>query len=157
MRNSVSLAELSGIPTSEVANLSVEEFSMLFEELAGMKTACKKYKTILHNACIQKFADDAADERANQGKETGSVRLQAGDYEVVCDLPKDVDWDQASLRKAIEKIRSFGEPVEDYVNVKYSVPETKYNAWPESLKSIFAPARTVKTGKQTFKIERREK
>ena len=30
----------------------------------------------------------------------------------------------------------------------------KYNAWPPAIRDLFAPARTLKTGKPTFQLER---
>ena len=48
----------------------------------------------------------------------------------------------------------MGEPVSDYVTTTIKVSETKYGGWPTSLKSIFAAARTVATGKPTYKIEK---
>ena len=38
------------------------------------------------------------------------------------------------------------------MDVSYRISETKFNAWPESLKSAFAPARTLKTGKPGFRL-----
>ena len=32
------------------------------------------------------------------------------------------------------------------------ISETKFNAWPETLKSAFAPARTLRTGKPSFRL-----
>ena len=40
----------------------------------------------------------------------------------------------------------------EYVDISYRISETKFNAWPESLKSAFAPARTLKTGKPGFRL-----
>ena len=61
------------------------------------------------------------------------------------------------LAQSIETIKKMGEPIDQYVTTKYNVAETKWNAWPESLREIFAPARLVGTGRETFKIERKGK
>ena len=39
-----------------------------------------------------------------------------------------------------------------YVDIAIKVPERKYTAWPESIRTAFAPARTVKTGKPSFRL-----
>jgi hypothetical protein len=127
---------------------------MLLEEMTEIKAETKRLDSILHSVFVARFSDPATEARSRMGKDTGTVRIKYDDYTVVADLPKDVDWDQTALKKAVQTIASYGEPVEDYVTVKYSVPETKYTAWPESIKTVFAPARTVGTGKPTFKIEK---
>jgi hypothetical protein len=38
------------------------------------------------------------------------------------------------------------------VEVSYRVSETKFGAWPETLKSAFVAARTLKTGKPSFRL-----
>ena len=154
MRNRVSLAQLSDMPTKEAAKLPIEQLAMLLEEMTEMKAETKRLDGLLHSVFVARFSDLAAESRSRMGKDTGTVRMKYDDYTVVADLPKDVDWDQAALKKAVQTIASYGEPVEDYVTVKYSVPETKYTAWPESIKAVFASARTVGTGKPTFKIEK---
>jgi len=45
-----------------------------------------------------------------------------------------------------------GDNPAEYVEISYRVSETKFNAWPETLKSAFAPARTLKTGKPGFRL-----
>ena len=48
--------------------------------------------------------------------------------------------------------RANGDDPSEYVDISYRISETKFNAWPESLKSAFAPARTLKTGKPGFRL-----
>ena len=154
MKNSVDLAQLIEMPVEEAKSLSVEQIVTLLEELTELKNKLKRYDFSVHAMLHGKFADEAAQVRSKTGKDTGTVRLKVSDYVIVADLPKDVDWDQAELKNAAKAIEKMGEPVEQYVSIKLSVSETKYNAWPDSLKTIFAAARTVGTGKPTFKIEK---
>jgi hypothetical protein len=85
------------------------------------------------------------------GKDTGTVRLVDGDFTVVADLPKRVEWDQAKLAAMVERIRAAGEDPAEYVEITFKVPERAYVAWPEAIRQGFEPARTVKTG--TLKID----
>jgi hypothetical protein len=154
MENRITLEQLRKMQVNEIANLSPEELAMLCEELSALKADTKLFDNRLHAGLVERFSKQAAEARKAQGKDTGTVRLSADGYVVVADLPKDVDWDQAELKKSVEIIASQGEPVEQYVNIKYAVPESKYNAWPESLKAIFAPARSVGVGRETFKFNK---
>ena len=44
------------------------------------------------------------------------------------------------------------EPPGQYVEVSFKVSERAYTAWPERIRQAFEPARTVRTGRQTFKL-----
>lgn len=157
MKNSVSLAQLQELGSTKVSNLPIDQLAMLLEEMTELKAKCRLYDNLLHSALVDRFAKLAAEARAKDGKDTGRVRLDIDEHIVIADLPKDVEWDQTKITSAIETIRSWNEPVEDYVSIKYSVSETKYNAWPETIRNLFAASRTVGTGKPTFKIERADK
>lgn len=67
--------------------------------------------------------------------------------------PKKVKWDQTKLADLYEQIKKGNENPLDYMKVEYDVPETKYKAWPEVIKSEFVDARTVERGNPTLKIE----
>ena len=86
------------------------------------------------------------------GKDTGIVHFDDGHVRVTADLPKRVEWDQRRLAEVVRRIANGGENPAEYVEISYRVSETKFNAWPESLKSAFAPARTLKTGKPGFRL-----
>ena len=90
--------------------------------------------------------------RAEQRKDTGTVRFTDGDVTVVADLPKRVDWNQDKLAAVVERIRAAGNDPTEYVEVTYKVPERAYAAWPPHIRDAFTGARTVRTGKATFKL-----
>ena len=71
---------------------------------------------------------------------------------VVADLPKRVEWDQGKLAAVVERIRATGDDPAEYVEVTYKVAERAYTAWPEHIRSAFTAARTVRTGRSTFKL-----
>ena len=50
------------------------------------------------------------------------------------------------------QLAAAGERVEDYLDVEYSVSESRFNHWPAALRAQFEPARTVKPGKPTFRL-----
>jgi len=154
MKNSITLSDLESLSASKTAKMPIEQIVLLVDELSELKALTKKYDGFLHNLLVSRFSDEADKLRGAAGKDTGSVRIEVDGYVVTADLAKDVDWDQGALRRAATAIAAMNEPVEDYVTIKYSVPESKYKAWPQSIKAIFDPARTVNTKKPTFKIEK---
>jgi hypothetical protein len=56
------------------------------------------------------------------------------------------------LGEIARRITESGDDAKQYVEIAYRVSETKFNAWPETLKSAFEPARTVKSGKPSYRL-----
>jgi hypothetical protein len=62
-------------------------------------------------------------------------------------IPKQVKWDQSMLHDLFEQCKASNENPLDYLSISYDVPESRYKAWPTSIRESFEPARTVTTGK----------
>lgn len=153
-RNHATLARLDEMETSEFRSIPLYQIELLLEELATMKADAKRYEAQISCEMSRRFSDQAQAERRLQCKDTGTVRLACGDHVIVADLPKEVTWDQDKLAQVVDGISAWdGECASDYVNIKYGVDERKFTAWPPSLQATFVYARTVKTGKATYKIE----
>ena len=67
-------------------------------------------------------------------------------------MAEDDAADPKTATTVAQRIAANGDDPSEYVEISYRISETKFNAWPESLKSAFAPARTLKTGKQGFRL-----
>lgn len=151
-RNMPSLADLIDVPVTEIASFPVE---MLVALQVGINAASDQLAAISNHfdaALDARYSVRAGDERRVHGKDTGTIRFRDDDVEVIADLPKRVDWDQSQLATLIERIRASGDDPNDYVDITIKVPERKYSAWPDTIRSAFEPARTVRTGKPTFRL-----
>jgi hypothetical protein len=152
LSNRPTLASVRSMPIAEVAELLAEHLALLQEEAAEALDAAKQIKEQVDGAIALRFAGHAEAERRAAGKDTGTVRFDRDGVTVVADLPKKVDWDQRLIAPVVERIRAAGDDPSQYVDIAIKVPERKYGAWPENIRTAFAPARTVKTGKQTFHL-----
>jgi len=85
-------------------------------------------------------------------KDTGVVHFDDGNVRITADLPKKIEWDQTRLAEIARRISESGEDPKQYVEITFRVSETKFNAWPDTLKSSFNAARTVKTGKPSYRL-----
>lgn len=150
--NRPTLSSVRTLPLGEVASLPAEHLALLQEDAAAALEASKQQKEWLDGAIALRFAGPAEAERRAAGKDTGSVRFEQDGVTVVADLPKKVEWEQRLIADVVERIRAAGEDPGQYVEITIKVPERKYAAWPDNIRAAFAPARTVKTGKQTFKL-----
>ena len=80
------------------------------------------------------------------------MHFDDGLVRVTADLTKKIEWDQTKLAAIVKRIAANGDNPGEYVEMSYRISETKFNAWPESLKSSFVAARTLKTGKADFRL-----
>ncbi len=90
--------------------------------------------------------------RHDVDKDTGVVHFDDGNVRITADLPKKIEWDQTRLAEIARRISESGDDPKQYVEITFRVSETKFNAWPETLKSSFNAARTVKTGKPSYRL-----
>ena len=107
----------------------------------------------LDGAIALRYADRAAALRRDQGKDTGTIRFEDDGVVIVADLPKKVEWDQEQLAAVAARIRASGDDPADYIETALRVSERAYGAWPPAIRAVFEPARTVKTGKPSFRLE----
>lgn len=154
--NRPSLEDIRKLPIGEIAALPADQLALLQEDAEAAFQAAKTVKDWLEGAIALRYGDRAASARAAEGKDTGTVRFDDRPVAVIADLPKRVEWDQAQLATLVERIRASGEDPSEYVELAFKVPERKYAAWPAHIRSAFAPARTVRTGKSTFVLRLRE-
>ena len=143
--------DLIDLSPQEIVNLPIELLAILQSEIDARLKQNKAIKARFDAALILRYAARATEERQTAGKDTGTVRLEDGDFTVVVDLPKRIAWDQSQLAKMADGIRAAGDDPSEYVDVTFKVAERKYTAWPEYLRRDFEPARTVKPG--TLKVE----
>jgi hypothetical protein len=158
MRNVITLAQFDKMADKSIQSLSVSDLEVLLDELAAINKLSKKRSARLSAEMSRRFADEAKRLRASKGTDTGSVRIASDGKTIVADLPKKVTWDQAKMAKAVAVIQSWGTPgnpinLAEYVDTEYTIPERRFTNWPSDITRIFADARTVSTGTQTFKFE----
>jgi hypothetical protein len=56
------------------------------------------------------------------------------------------------LAAIAQRIAAAGESVEEFIDVSYSISESRFQNWPSTLRSQFEAARTVKPGKSTYRL-----
>jgi hypothetical protein len=98
------------------------------------------------------YGDDARAQLLDAGKDTGTTHLTDGDLAITVEIKKSVSWDQDELAAIAQRIASNGDDPAEYIDVKYSVSERKFAAWPETLRRPFEAARTLKPAKPAFRL-----
>lgn len=152
--NRITLDAIRAMPVGEIAALPADALATLQEDADAALKSAKTLKDWLDGAIALKFGERAREARASLGKDTGTVRFSDGAVTIVADLPKKVEWDQGKLAALVETIRASGEDPAQYIEISFSVSERAYGAWPDAIRRAFEPARTLKTGKPTFRLLR---
>jgi len=150
--NRPTLDALRQMAVSDVIALPAEHLALLQTDAREALDAAKRMQDWIEAAIALRYEQRAVGARAAAGKDTGTVRFQDGTVEVVVDLAKRVDWHQPRLAALSEQIRVGGEDPGQYVEVSFKVSERAYTAWPERIRAAFEPARTVRTGKPTYRL-----
>ena len=139
-------------PVGALAQHSAERLFRMRNIAADRLAAGKALSDHIDQAIDFKWSERARNLRHDAGKDTGVVHFDEDEVRITADLPKKVDWDQARLADMTRRIAESGDDPRQYVEITYRVSETKFNAWPETLKSAFEAARTVKTGKPSYRL-----
>ena len=142
------------LETGQIAQLTAPELACVIDDLAEQRAALALVEDKVRAALDLKYGQRARQRRAEEGKDTGTVRFEDNGFVVIAELPKRVKWDQDKLRHAGEIIRTgWGDDPADYIKTKLEVSETAYANWPRPVRELFTPARTVETGKPVYRIK----
>jgi hypothetical protein len=150
--NHISLDDLRRMAVGDIAALPAEQLTLLQDEAADALRRAKTACDWLDGAVALKYGDRAHASRQAAGKDTGTIRFDDGAVTVIADLPKRVDWDEDKLAALVDRIRAEGDDPAEYVDVAIKVPERKFAAWPSHIRSAFEDARTVRTGRPSFRL-----
>ena len=143
------VAEMS---VAQIAALPADQLQEAHINLLTLQTAIKGVLDRFSTALDQRYAEQALAVRQANGRDFGVCHLNDGSLRVTVDVPKRVQWDQAQLAEIAQRIAAAGDKVSDYIDTDYSVSESRFNAWPSTLKETFAKARTVKPGKASYRL-----
>lgn len=150
--NHPTLDDIRLLPLGKVIDLPAEHLTLLQEEARSRLDIARRALDWIEGAIAMRYEQRAIAARAATGKDTGTVRFLDGNVEITADLPKKVEWDQHRLADLVARIRAGGEDPGEYVEVSFKVGERAYAAWPERIRTAFEPARTVRTGKPTYRL-----
>jgi len=112
-----------------------------------------KQRAELEEKLLEAIKEDVSNQLSGNHYGAGTATVRIGDKSVKVVISKKVSWDNDLLKDVQEHLVKRGEDPSEYIDVKYSVMENKYKAWPSSLQTLFEPARTVDISKPTITVE----
>jgi len=148
--------ELAELSVGQLAALPVHKLAEADQNLNDLIAWTKQIRSKLDAALTQRYGDQAQAALRTSGRDFGTTHLAEGSIHVKVEISKRVKWDQQRLKDIAQRIAASGDRVEDYIDAKLSVSESRYTNWPPTLQQQFAAARTVEAGKPTFTLTVKE-
>ena len=145
-------ADLAGMTVAQLVTLAIADFTTAEHNVDEAIAYLKQLRTKLDAAKLQRFGEQARAALHDSGRDFGTAHVNDGPLHVKYELPKKVSWNQTILKEMAERIVASGDKVEDYIDIKLSVSESRYTNWPQALQEQFAAARTVEEGKPTITL-----
>ena len=109
---------------------------------------------MLQTGLEMRYADEARAQLLAKGQDTGTTHILDGDFDITGEIGKDVKWEPKGLTELVAKIEATGSDPREYVEIKYSVSEAKFKAWPQTLRAPFEALRTVTPKAPKFVLRR---
>jgi len=131
----ITASRLTTVPTGAIAQLT--------DLLDTVAVRIKAAQAVVVQTVTDRYGEQAKTQLLAEGRDTGTTHIADGDIDVAVEIGKDVKWEQATLKQLARRIAEGGEDPAEYIEVKYTVSERKYSAWPDTIRRVFEPARTV--------------
>ena len=145
-------ADIAEMSVNQLAALPPTQKAEIDKNLDAAIDWLKKARTKFDAALDQRYGQQARAALHESGRDFGTAHISDGPLHLKFELPKKVTWNQQQLVEIAERIVASGDKVESYLDVKLSVPESRYTNWPPALQQQFAAARTVDSGKPSFTL-----
>lgn len=146
--DSITQARLATVPTGGIAEL--------IGLLDNFGNRIKAAQAEVQKTLTGRFAERARLQLLADGRDTGTTHIQDDEFDITVEIGKDVKWDQTKLPAIWDRIAASGDDPRQYIEVKYSVSETKFKAWPQTLRAPFDALRTVTPKAPKFVLRRQE-
>ena len=145
-------ADIAAMSTAQLVALPITDFVAAERNVDEATAYLKQLRAKLDAAKLQRYGEQARSALRESGRDFGTAHVSDGALHVKYELPKKVTWSQPILKEMAERIVASGDKVEHYIDIKFSVSESRYSNWPPALQEQFAAARTVEEGKPNITL-----
>jgi len=150
--NALTPDSLLTLPVDDLVTLPSETLCYLHHDATQQFAAAKTLVDHLEQVLTAKYAARANALRHVLGENTDIVQFDDDGVRITVHWPTTVEWDQAQLAAIARRLIASGEDPADTLDLTYHIPETRFNAWPDTLKTAFAKARNVRTASPDFRL-----
>ena len=137
-----------------IRDLPLENVAALQRFISDAKSELGTLSNMLQTGLEMRYADAARAQLLAQGKDTGTTHIEDAGFDITVEVGKDVKYEPKGLAELVAKIEATGGDPREYVEIKYSVSEAKFKAWPQTLRAPFEALRTVTPKAPKFVLRR---
>lgn len=137
-----------------IRDLPLENVVSLQRFIAEAKSDLATLNAMVQTGLELRYLEQAKAQLLAQGKDTGTTHILDADHDIGVEIGKEAKYEPTGLAKLVAKIKANGSDPSEYVDIKYSVSEAKYKAWPQVLRAPFEALRTVTPKTPKFSIRR---
>ncbi|RQS20682.1 hypothetical protein [Burkholderia sp. Bp8998] len=145
-------ADLMAMSVAQIAALPAAQKAAIHRNLIDASEWIKATRTKFDAALDAAYGEQARNALRDSGRDYGTTHVSDGPLRITFELPRRVSWDQQRLSEMASRLTAAGERIEDYLDVEFSIAESRFNNWPPALREQFSPARTTKPGKPAFRL-----
>jgi len=139
---------------AEVEGFNQEIFA-LNQTIADKVYALNEKKSKAQEALNTEIAKAAHKELVDKEYGCGTANIETPQFKIKAVVSKKVKWDEKQLHTIKNQIIASGQNPALYIKEKLSVSETSYKDFPDSVKEVFLPARTVEPSAPKITYERK--
>jgi len=137
-----------------IRDLPLENVAALQRFISDAKSELATLAAMVQTGLEMRYADAAKAQLLATGRDTGTVHLKDAGYDITVEIGKDVKYEPKGIADLVAKIKATGGDPSEYVEIKYSVSEAKFKAWPQTLRAPFEALRTVTPKAPKFVLRR---
>ena len=137
-----------------VRDLPLENVADLQRFIADAKSELATLSNMVQTGLELRYGEQAKAQLLAQGKDTGTTHILDGEFDVGVEIGKEAKYEPKGLAELVAKIEATGGDPSEYVEIKYSVSEAKFKAWPQTLRAPFEALRTVTPKAPKFVLRR---
>ena len=127
--------------SSSVSSASLPELAIYKNELDRIIIEAQEKVKLIKSELEGRYLERAQDTLRQQGKDFGSVTIEDGAHKLKVSLRRRVEWEEGMLLKVLNSMDE--DTARHYAQIKYTIPEAKYNNAPPEVKAALSEARTV--------------
>jgi hypothetical protein len=137
-----------------IRDLPLENVAALQRFISDAKSELATLAAMVQTGLEMRYGEQAKAQLLAQGKDTGTTHICEGDFDITVEIGKDVKYEPKGIADLVAKIKATGGDPSEYVEIKYSVSEAKFKAWPQTLRAPFEALRTVTPKAPKFVLRR---
>lgn len=127
--------------SSSVSSASLPELAIYKNELDRIIVEAQEKVKLIKSELEGRYLERAQDTLRQQGKDFGSVTIEDGAHKLKVNVRRRVEWEEGMLLKVLNGMDE--DTARHYAQIKYTIPEAKYNNAPPEVKAALSEARTV--------------